>query len=293
MKREFFLQSLICLLVVSCSVYELDTRDAFTQGDMVYYATLESYAAPGTRVYADDNVKLCWDADDRISLFRSTLNEQWRFTGNAGDNTGGFVSASSHFGTGDDIDFQCAVYPYLRSTKIDNKNNVLKLTLPEKQTYRKGSFGHNANTMVSVTEEFSATEEGNLLKFKNVGGFLVFNFYGDGVSVSSIRIEGRNGELLSGEATMTAAIGIDPIITMASTEGTSITLTCDNPEGLDASKENATEFWIVVPPTTFTKGFKLTVTGANGKEFVKETEKELSVIRNTVLRIAPLELKFN
>ena len=288
MKRKLVLQSLICLLVVSCSVHELDTWDTLTQADMVYYVTFESYADPGTRVYVDENVKLRWDADDRISLFRSTWNEQWRFTGNAGDNAGEIKSASTQFGTGDDIDFRCAVYPYQSSTKIDDNNyNILKLTLPEKQTYRKGSFGRGANTMVSVTEE-----KDNLLNFKNVGGYLVFNFYGDGVSVSSIKIEGRDGEILSGEATMPAAIGVIPKITMASTTGTSITLTCDN-VALDASEEKATEFWMVVPPTTFSKGFKLTVTGADGKELEIESDKELSVVRNTVLRITPLELKFD
>ena len=286
MKRAFFLQSLISLLVVSCSVHEFDTKDSFAQGDRIY-AVLESYAESDTRVYVDENVKIRWDEDDRISLFRSTLNEQWRYTGNTGDNAGEFVSASSQFGTGAEIDFRCAVYPYQKSTKIDSKNNILKLSLPETQTYRKESFGRGANTMVSVTEDVD-----NLLIFKNVGGYLVFNFYGDGVSVSSIRIEGRNGELLSGEATIRAVIGGLPQITMASTAGTSITLTCDN-IALDASEEKATEFWMVVPPTTFTKGFKLTVTGADGKEFVKESVKELPVVRNTVLRTTPLELKFD
>ena len=287
MKRELVLQSLICLLVVSCSVHELDTWDTLSQADMVYYVTLESYADPGTRVYVDENVKLRWDADDRVSLFRSTLNEQWRFTGGTGDNTGEITSASSQFGTGADIDFRCAVYPYQSSTKIDDKNNVLNLTLPEMQTYRKGSFSRGANMMVSVTDE-----NDSMLKFKNIGGYLVFNFYGDGVSVSSIRIEGRNGEFLSGEATMPAAIGVIPKITMASTAGTSITLSCDD-IALDASEEKATEFWMVVPPTTFTKGFILTVTGADGKEFVKKSDKELTVVRNTVLRVAPLELSFD
>jgi hypothetical protein len=283
MKRELVLQSLICLLVMSCSVHEPD----ISQADMVYYVTLESYADPGTRVYVDEKVKLHWEADDRFSLFRSTLNEQWRFTGNTGDDAGEITSASSQFGTGADIDFRCAVYPYQSSTKIDNKNNVLKLTLPEKQTYREGSFGRGANMMVSVTEE-----NDNLLNFKNIGGYMVFNFYGDGVSVSSIRIEGRNGEFLSGEATLAASIGDIPKIVMASTAGTSITLSCDD-IALDASEEKATEFWMVVPPTTFTKGFKLTVTGADGKEFVRESDKELSVVRNTVLRVAPLELSFD
>ena len=285
MKRGFYLQSLICLLVASCSVHELDTKDTLTQGEKVYFATLESYARPDTKVFVDDNVKIHWDADDRISLFETTWNREFRFTGNSGDRDGYFSLVTDDFGSGNPIDFLCAVYPYRNSTNIDN-NDVLTLTLPSKQTYREGSFGAGANTMVSVTKD-------DPLVFKNVGGYLVFSLYGDGVSVLSIKLEGRNEEPLSGEATMTPVIEAIPKITMAAEAGKSISLTSNKPVELGASKEDATEFWLVVPPTPFSKGFKLTVTGSDGKEFIKETEMELSVERNKVLRIAPLEVIFD
>lgn len=285
MKRSFLTQSLICLLALSCSVRELDTMDGIADGK-VYFATLESYAQPDTKVYVDEDIKIRWDADDRISLFeQSTMNRQYRYTGETGSVDGNFVLVTDPFGTGGDLDYLCAVYPYLISTKIKN-NDLLYLTLPEKQTYRKESFGPGANTMVSVTKD-------NPLKFKNVGGYLVLKFYGEGIAVSSIRLEGKNGEKLSGDATMKPEIGVLPKISMAESAGTSITLTCDEPIKLGAGKENATIFWMVVPPTSFSKGFKLTVTDPDGKVFVKETEKELSIVRNTVLRIAPVELKLN
>ena len=140
--------------------------------------------------------------------------------------------------------------------------------------------------MVSVTKD-------NPLMFKNVGGYLVLKFYGEGVAVSSIRLEGKNDEKLSGQATMKPEIGVLPKISMTETAGTSVTLTCDEPIELSADKENATVFWMVVPPTTFSKGFKLTVTGPDGKTSVKETDKSLTIIRNTLLRISPVEVKLN
>lgn len=259
--------------------------DGFSDGRKVYFATLESYAEPDTKVYLDENIKIRWDADDRISLFEySTLGRQYRFTGNTGAVDGEFALVTDPFATGGEFDYLCGVYPYSTSTKIKN-DDLLHLVLPEKQTYRKDSFGPGANTMVSVTED-------NPLRFKNIGGYLVLRLYGDGVSVSSIRLEGKNDEKLSGEATMAPAIGV-PKITMAETAGTSITLTCDNPVELGAVKEKATVFWMVVPPTTFAKGIILTVTDPDGKVCVKETDKDLSIVRNTMFRIAPVEVKLN
>lgn len=288
MKRGLFLQSLICLLIVSCSVQEPDTKGVVTPGDDIFYATLESYAGPDTKVYVDEKIKMHWDEGDLISMFnKTTLNQEYRFDGKTGDSAGKFEKVSDPFGTGNPFGYVCAVYPYKPSpsTKIGN-DDVLTLTLPAEQVYQEGSFGPGANTMVSVTE-------GNPLMFKNVGGYLVLKFYGKGISISSIKLEGNNGEKLSGKATMTPVIGEVPKITLSDDKATSITLTCDKPVELDESKENSTMFWMVVPPTSFSKGFKLTVTGSDGKEFIKNTDKNLSIVRNTLLRIAPIEVKFN
>ena len=290
MKRDFFLQSLICLLAVSCSVQEFDISDTNTSSKDVFHAYLESYSEPDTKVYVNEKLQLLWDANDRISLFNMvTLNQQYVFKGATGDNSGDFGKVSDPFGTGNDIPFVCAIYPYQspQSAKIDN-DDVLTLTLPAKQTYREKSFGPGANTMVSVTE----TKEEPLM-FKNVGGYLVLKFYGKDVSISSVTLEGRNGEVLSGEARWKPAVGAIPEFDFTAKAEGSITLSCDNPVALGTSKETATAFWLVVPPTTFEKGFKLTVTGADGKSITKETGNKVSIVRNTLLRVSPIEVKFN
>ena len=281
MKNGFFLLSLVCLCAASCSVRELDIKAPATYGDDVFYATLESQESD-TKVYLDENIKILWDAEDQISIFNKTnRNQQFEFTGETGDNAGNFRKVSSPTGPEEALSFICAVYPYLNDTKV-NKEGVLTLTLPAEQTYREGSFGPGANTMVSVTEN-------NLLKFKNVCGFLVLKFYGEGVAVKSVKLEGNNGELLSGKAKMTPALGAVPSITMEKAgAGTSITLNCETPVELGAKKEDAIQFWMVVPPTNFSKGFKLTVTDSEGDVFVKETSANLTIERNGVLRIAAI-----
>lgn len=284
MRRFFFTLTALCLSFVSCSVHQMESQDTPAHfEDEVFYATLESYADPETRVYLDENIKILWDADDRISIFdNATQNREFRFTGKTGANAGYFDPVTPAGTSGDPLGFKCAIYPYLTSTSISS-SGVLALALPAKQAFKAGSFGSGANTMVSVTED-------NLLKFKNVGGYLALKFYGAGVSVSSIKLEGNNGEHLSGLGSLSPAIGEAPEIALSQGAGTSITLSCENPVALGASQEEPTIFWMVVPPTRFTQGFKLTVTASDGSVFIKETSKDLTVPRNGVLRISPIEV---
>ncbi len=290
MKKRIFLQSLICLLAVSCTVRELDVvAPAPTKeeaDELIFYADLES-SETDTRVLLDENIKILWDADDRISIFnKSTLNQQFRFIGEDQANSGEFRWVQTdEFGAGNDIDHIYAVYPYQESTTISN-SDIMALTLPEEQTYREKSFGRGANTMVSMTDN-------NLLKFKNVGGYLALKFYGDDVSVSSIRLIGNNGEPLSGEGTIELPFDTAPEINMSSTAGKTILLNCEEPVQLGTTRDDATIFWMVVPPTDFTDGFTLLVTNPDGDVFVKETHVHLTIDRNGVLRIAPILVSMN
>ena len=286
MKKKIFLQSFICLLAVSCNVRELDVVTPTEGEEDVFYASLESNEAD-TKVYLDENIKILWNEDDRISIFnKSTLNQQYRFDGEDGANAGTFHRVpNDYFGAGNDLDYICSVYPYQESATISN-SEILTLTLPEEQTYREKSFGQGANTMVSITDD-------KLLKFKNMGGYLALKFYGDDVSVSSIRLVGNNGEPLSGEATVQLPFDTTPELEMASTAGKSIFLKCEEPVQLGTTRDDATIFWMVVPPTDFTDGFTLLVSNPDGDVFIKETHVHLTIDRNGVLRIAPIKVDMN
>ena len=288
MKNRFILPSFICLLAVSCTVQETEPLVPPQPKDMVFYASLES-SEPDTKVYLDENIKILWDEEDLISIFnKSTLNQKFMFDGETGENAGTFHWVrDDYFGAGNDMDYICSVYPYQESATISN-SDVLTLTLPEEQTYREKSFGPGANTMVSITND-------NLLKFKNVGGYLALKFYGgdsnNKISVSSITLAGNSGELLAGDATLTLPFGEGPIIEMAQTAKKSIILDCGE-DGIElgTTSDDATIFWMVVPPTHFEHGFTLTVTDTNGDVFIKETDKDLAIDRNGVLRIKAIEV---
>ena len=290
MKKGFVLQSLICLLAVSCSVHKIDPIDPVPDGDDVFYASLESYSAPETRVYLDGDKKILWNAMDQVSIFNgTTVNQQFEFMGETGVNSGYFKNISEGSGTSSSVNYICAVYPYLESTSLSG-SGVLTLSLPAEQIYRHGSFGPGANTMVSTTEKGD-----DILRFRNVGGYLVFKFWGKGADdsdllIQSIVLEGRNEEILSGEATWEPVVGATPEnITMASTDGKTITLLCNNVK-VGSKADKATEFWMVVPPTHFTQGFKVTVTDKDGKVFVKETDENLTIGRNNVSKLSAVQV---
>ena len=288
MKKGIALLSLISLLSVSCSVHEMDVKTTPVPEDNVFYASLESYSAPDTRVHVDEKVKILWDAEDRIAIFNKTsLNRAYLFGGKTGDNAGYFEEDPDIDVSGIDASFGriCAVYPYQPSTSI-SESGVLTLMLPSEQTYRNGTFGPGANTMVSVTDD-------NLLHFKNVGGYLVLKLYGEGVSVSSITLIGNSQEKLSGKATWAPAVGENPDITMDQEAGHSVKLTCETPVALGANEEGAVAFWMVVPPTHFPNGFKLMIEDPDHHVFIKDTKKDLAIDRNGMLRISPFGVVMN
>ena len=253
--------------------------------DQEFYATIEEPGEPDTRVYANDQLRVRWDAGDHISIFnKTTYNREYAFQGETGDNSGSFKKVpNDDFFTGNDLDYIYAVYPYQESTKISD-DGELTFILPAEQSYRENSFGLGANTMISVTED-------NELHFKNLCGYFAIKLYGDNVSVKSISIKGNNNELLAGKATVVAQTDAAPTLQMDPAEATKeLTLTCATPVTLGTSAETATTFWFVIPPTTFANGFTLTVTDRNNGSFVKTTSGSLEIKRNILKKSAALEV---
>ena len=282
MKRFALYLGIVAGLVASCSTKEIDFQTPI-QGDVVFYASFERPSDIDTRVYTNEDLLLRWTGDDRVSIFeKNTRNQQYRFTGETGDNAGEFDKvAGSGNTTGNAISHIVSVYPYQESTKI-SRSETITITLPAEQHYAENSFGLGANTMVSVTSN-------NFLQYKNVCGYLVVKLYGDGVSVSSIVLRGNNGEKLAGKATVTMPLEGVPTTTMANDATSGITLTCATPVQLGATAEESTQFWFVVPPVTFSKGFTITVSG-NGGVFEKTTGKTVTIQRNNLSRISPVEV---
>lgn len=282
--KSFFWMLPFAVLVSSCSV-EAPALPSDNEKTKRVFARIESVTEPDTKVYADENLNVLWNQDDRISLFdKSTDNIQYKFTGSDGASEGEFASVTSQTEPKEKtLENVYSVYPYAEGTSADN--GTITLELPALQTYAAGTFGRGANTMVSVTENSE-----NLV-FKNLCGYMILKLYGNDVSVKSITLEGKNNEPLAGTVDIAAAIDKNPSIT-AFKEGfsTSLTLTCTDPVKIGATAEAPTTFWLAVPPTTFTKGFTVTVTDSEGNRFTKSASSEFTINRNTTFRMKALEV---
>ena len=279
--RRFFAYGLTIALLAACSTQEKDFQTP-VQEAVIYYASFEQPAEDGTRVYANEDLLLRWTADDRVSIFgMNTYNQQYKFLGETGDNSGGFSKVDvAEYVTGNPISHTVSVYPYQSSTKI-TEDEVLTVTLPAEQHYAENTFGLGANTMVSVAAD-------NFLQYKNVCGYLMLKLYGEGVSVSSITLKGNNGEKLAGKATVTMPLDGTPTVEMASDASTEITLTCDTPVQLGATAEKSTQFWFVIPPVTFSKGFTISISCTDSRVFEKSTAKDLTLVRNLLSKMSPI-----
>ncbi len=220
-----------------------------------------------------------------MSIFgKNTYNQQYRFLGETGDNSGGFSKVDgAEYVTGNPISHTVSVYPYQEVTRI-TEDEVLTLILPAEQYYAKNSFGLGASTMVSVSSD-------DVLQFKSVSGYLMLKLHGEGISVTSITLRGNNGEKLAGKASVTMPLDGVPTAVMADDATSEITLICETPIQLGTSAEESTQFWFVVPPVTFTEGFTISVKESSGRVYEKSTSNSISIERNKLSKMSPVSIE--
>ncbi len=282
---------MLALFLTACREQELDHSPGVLSADETFYATLEGNDDSGTRIYADDQLHVLWDADDRISLFaRSTSNRPYRFMGETGDKEGLFepVPFSGTYGETLVSDVY-AVYPYRESTSLRGgvgMDCILTVELPARQTYREGTFGLSANLMVAVTRNTD-------LYFRNAASYLVLKLYGSGFDVESITLKGNEGEPLAGKADVSMKRGGKPTVSVIPGGYDKIELVCEQPVKLGATAKEATEFWLAVPPRTFKQGFTVKVSGKGGKTFKHYTDRAVTLERNRRVSMAPIDVNGN
>ena len=291
MKRLFYL-SFMATLVIGCQ--EFVSEMSPVKKAESFEAVTEDFSAK-TKTSMDESRNVVWSKGDYIAVFQacSIADKYYVTESSAGKTNGTFKLANDNsgningdFSSGTEIETNIAVYPFaegLSCTKTETESSVTAyriegFTLPEVQYYSANSFGEEAFPMVAVTES-SADHK---LKFKNVCGAIKLQLKGTGI-VQSITIQGKNGEKLSGPATITAYPGgTPPTIAMDENASTSVTLDCGN--GVQLNEATATEFIISVPPVVFSKGFTFSVNGL-------ETDVENIVYRSSILVMPEVDIE--
>lgn len=275
----FYVAALV-LVMSACSQEDGQVEQSGLQAPQKFSVSIDRSQ---TRTYIDAVNQLHWTAGDLVSVFaRTTENLQYKYNGATGDVKGEIVATGTPQGSGIVVSDNYAIYPYSANNTIDSQGKI-SLILPSMQNYVVDSFGLGDNVMVarSSDENFS---------LKNVCGCLKLLLYRADYKVKSITLKGNNGEKLSGSAMVMFQNGL-PVVTMASGASQSIILDCGSGVTLGSTAETATPFWFVVPPTTFTKGFTVTVTDTDGKEINLTTDKPQSINRNAINPMKPRVVK--
>ena len=287
MKR---LLTLLALVLCSCAETFVGEEIARPNSENLPDLTASFADEDATRTYVENNKYLRWHEDDRLTaFFGNTLNRQYKFNGATGDNSGTFsLVPDGMLGTGNAFDRIYALYPYNADARITDEG-IISLTLPAEQDYAENSFGRGANTMLAVTENVEDT----FLSFKNACGYLKLRLYNaEGATIKSIEVKGNSGERLAGTATVTINYGEAPTLTMAESATDAITLDCGEGVALGTTAETATEFWVVLPATTFAEGLTITATDTEGSIFEKSTTNEVVIERNAIQPMAALEVVY-
>ena len=275
------------LMLASCT-FEPEQAPVEEVLRKIVHATIEGQTvATETKVYADYQMMVLWNAGDRISLFdHTTYNHPYEFQGDDGDTAGDFYDMTvSGIHTGNNVPYYYAVYPYIETNKLSNQG-VFTVNLPAEQAYLANSFGIGANTMTAVSSD-------GFLAFKNVCGYLSLRLYGDDITVSRVTLQANSSNVkIAGKATVSQSLGGVPSVTVDASGTNAISMVCDPPVLIGGDAEHYTSFWFVIPPVTFQGGFTITVTDTEGGVFTKAANFDYTVVRNQLdwmnaLKVSP------
>lgn len=275
MKRFSFI-SFLCMLLTSCQFTELIE----TMSTDEIYASIDTGIASKTSLDEDNNIR--WSEGDQIVAFmQSSLGIKYQIMPDyIGKTSGKFSKVSSESSdnlyAGIELDHNVIYYPYTDNINIEKFGDdyELDIVLPSEQIYTEGSFGYGAMPMVAVSTDKNIT-------FKNICGGMKLQLKGS-QKIISIKVEGKNNELLSGPATLIAHTdNTKPTITMSSGAYTSVGLDCGL--GVQLNESTSTEFIIVLPPVHFNNGLVVTLKDEQNNEYKIETDKSNKVLRSSIL----------
>lgn len=279
----------MALLFAGCQKPELECPQ---ETKVEFSSQVESFGYQ-TKTALNSEEQMVWSEGDCLSIFQGgSIADQYELKENCtGSTTGSFRwvfrdnSLNSDFDASMEIPCNVAFYPYAEGVFLEKnvQNGVIKsysitnVVLPQVQTYAANSLANGSFPMVAVTKSM----EDHNLKFRNVLGAIKLSLKGT-QTVKSIKIEGLNGEKLSGAATVTAyPNNLNPVF-MFST-GASSTVTLDCGEGVKLNNSKATDFYVALPPVLFEKGFKVSVKDVADQEFARVSKVNSVVLRSSIL----------
>lgn len=238
-----------------------------------------------SKTIMDTDKKVTWSQGDQLAIFQGkSVADKFQISNETdGTNKGQFSLVGEPFSGGASENAaltNVALYPYMDGVSCSSEGEagykIANIVLPNQQNYVENSFGTGSFIMTAATSSL----EDHKLKFKNVLGMMKLQLNGTEI-VKSIKVEGNNGEMLSGGATVKVASSSDvPSIIMDADAQTSVVLNCGS--GIQLT-EQTTSFFICLPPVEFNKGFKVTIALSDGTEEVLKATSKNVIKRSSIL----------
>ncbi|MCQ2265207.1 MAG: hypothetical protein MJZ46_04095, partial [Bacteroidales bacterium] len=267
-KLTLFCMMALVLTVISCKK-EKETEKGFR-------ATTESHAVVGNGKTHLEGLNVEWTTDDIILVFSGTCSDGMRFQTNDNGTTAEFNAV----GTLPDNFYTAPYQAFYPTDAFRVRDNDILLSLQNVQPYEANGFANNSNPMVAVSND-------TYLPFRNVCGILRLNLYSETrPEIQEILITSNDdNENLWGNGRVTISNGI-PSLGSLSSGRNSVTLTCDGVRlGRDIS--NATEFNIILPPGTLSRGFNVKVTDMDGNVYERTAYGDQNTIARNEIKIMP------
>ncbi len=267
----------LSLLLLSLAGCKQDEMQSLRQSDTrLTSVKATTSAAVKSRTQLSGNA-VVWEQSDAIGIFNNTTAEAVRYdlTEIQGD------EARFESETGVSGEEFYAFYPYSAQSAVDGTK--ISYRLADGQDYRTGSFDTGDCPMVakSTHSDFRFLQTCGIIRLRLTGT----------MAVSSIRLQGNNGEALAGDGTIDIASDA-PVFTIDGSGDKLTAIQLRASANVQLSESGVTEFYFVVAPQTFTQGITVDITGSvNGKEQTirKQTQKSITVTRSVISSFAAVD----
>lgn len=268
-KRIYWLAAMagLCLLA-SCSSEEEMQPSGDNQG-LTHITFHAGQSATRTIIDAADSMQINWQEGESISILDgSDTTRTFTLTEGEGKMEGTFE------GMAKETNVYTAVYPQQKGLTL-NGNSVEGMVLPDVQTATEGTFDPKANLMMARTKSGEYD-----LQFYNATAFIKVTPTMDCEQISIVNTDST--QAIAGTMTVT--------LDESNTISTQITANGTHMVSLMGDIKAGSTYYIAVAPGTLEHGFRLGITTSEGKHYLKDASKSVTLTANKVLNLGSISI---
>ncbi len=240
------------ILATSCSnEANKDNEPVVQQPVQLVFKGMQSDGGADTKSYLN-GAEVYWHENDQITVFSRGVS--YPFVTKEEGQYAYFVGVVLD----EDIHYY-GLFPYDESATYNSATYTYTTTFPAEQTAVANSFAKDANVTVATT-----TNDEMTFHFKNVCGLVKFNITSAEATLPFTKavLQGLTTPTPESIAGAMSIVHNSPSVPVGTITGSGTTITLNAPAETTFLKD--TDYYIVVPPTTFTAGYKITFSNDGG-----------------------------